>query len=223
MNFMRAAAAILQRDIRRLLRRRGQWTQPLMFFVMVVVLFPFALGSGEITASIVPAVVWTAMLLATTLSLEEIFRSDFDDGSLDQLALSPHPLPLLLLAKAIAHWLTALLPLILMAGALARALNLAPTPLWTLLVTLLLGTPVFSLVGTLASALTIGLRGGALLLALIVMPLYIPVLIFGAGAVNNAALGLPTSGEMFFLAGLAVLAATLAPFAAAAGLRSRLS
>lgn len=223
MNLWRAASAVLRRDVRRLLRRRSQWTQPLLFFVMASVLFPFALGQAEITARIAPAVVWTAVLLATTLSLEEIFRSDFDDGSLDQLALSPHPLALLLFAKSVAHWLTALLPLIAMAGGVALAFDLAPLPRRTLITTLLLGTPVFSLIGTVASALTVGLRGGALLLALIVMPLYIPVLIFGAGAVNNAALGLPSSGEHFFLAGLAVLATTLAPFAAAAGLRARLS
>ena len=223
MNLLRAARAVMHRDVQRLLRRRGHWTQPLLFFVMVTTLFPFALGQAEITARIAPAVVWTAVLLATTLSLEEIFRSDFDDGSLDQLALSPYPLALLLFAKSVAHWLTALLPLIAMAGAAALAFDLAPLPRRTLITTLLLGTPVFSLIGTVASALTVGLRGGALLLALIVMPLYIPVLIFGAGAVNNAVLGIPSSGEHFFLAGLAVLATTLAPFAAAAGLRARLS
>jgi heme exporter protein B len=223
MSVLHAANAVLRRDMQRLLRRRGQWAQPLLFFVMVTVLFPFALGQAEVTARIAPAVVWTAVLLATTLSLEEIFRSDFDDGSLDQLALSPHALPALLLAKALAHWLTALLPLIVMAAGVALAFDLAPLARRTLMTTLFLGTPVFSLIGTIASALTVGLRGGALLLALLVLPLYIPVLIFGASAVNNAALGIPSSGEYYFLAGLTVLAATLAPFAAAAGLRARLS
>lgn len=187
-------------------------------------LFPFALGQhDDLTRQTGPAIVWISILLATTLSLDDIFRSDFDDGSLEQLVITSTSLPLACAMKALGHWLTALVPLILMAVLMTYVYDLALNARLALLSTLLLGTPVFSLVGAVGSALTVGVRGGALLLALLILPLYIPVLIFGAGAVHNAALGLPTTGEHYFLAGLAVLAATLAPFAAAAGLRARLS
>ena len=218
------ALAILRRECRRLLRRRGQLVQPLIFFSLIAVLFPFALGQHDaLTRQTGPAIVWIAILLATTLSLDDIFRSDFDDGSLEQLVITSTALPLACAMKALGHWLTALVPLILMAVLMTYVYDLALNARLALLSTLLLGTPVFSLVGAVGSALTVGVRGGALLLALLILPLYIPILIFGAGAVHNAALGLPTTGEHYFLAGLAVLAATLAPFAAAAGLRARLS
>ncbi len=224
MTVSRPALAILRRECLRLLRRRGQLSQPLIFFTLVAVLFPFALGQqSALTQQTGPAVVWIAVLLATTLSLEDIFRSDFDDGSLEQLVITSTSLPLACAMKALSHWLTSLLPLIVLAALMSFVYNLSAVERLALLSTLSLGTPVFSLVGAVGSALTVGVRGGALLLALIILPLYIPVLIFGASAVHNAALGLPISGEHYFLAGLAVLAATLAPFAAAAGLRARLS
>ncbi len=218
------ALAILRRECLRLLRRRGQLFQPLIFFTLVAVLFPFALGQhSELTQQTGPAVVWISVLLATTLSLDDIFRSDFEDGSLEQLLITTNSLPLACAMKAFSHWLTSLLPLIVLAALLSFVYDLTPVERLALLSTLLLGTPVFSLLGTVGSALTVGVRGGALLLALLILPLYIPVLIFGASAVHNAALGLSISGEHYFLAGLAVLATTLAPFAAAAGLRARLS
>ncbi len=219
-----ALSAVLIKDCRRLLRRRGQLIQPLLFFTLVSALFPFALGNEDtLLQRVGPAIVWVCLLLATTLGLEDIFRADWEDGSLEQLALATLPLPLTCAAKAFAHWFACLLPLIGMAALSAVAYGVGPAERSALLWSLLLGTPVFSLVGSIGSALTIGLRGGALLLALLILPLYIPVLIFGAGATRNAALALPVGGELHFLAGLSVLAVTLAPFAAAASLRARLS
>ncbi|MEN9726060.1 MAG: hypothetical protein RL434_426, partial [Pseudomonadota bacterium] len=194
------------------------------FFTLVSALFPFALGSeGALLQRVGPAIVWVCLLLATTLGLEDIFRADWEDGSLEQLALATLPLPLTCAAKAFAHWVACLLPLIAMAALSALAYGVGAAERNALLWSLVLGTPVFSLVGSIGSALTVGLRGGALLLALLILPLYIPVLIFGAGAVRNATLSAATGSEYFFLAGLSVLAATLAPFATAAGLRARLS
>ena len=219
-----AISAVLLKDCRRLLRRRGQLIQPLLFFTLVSALFPFALGTEDaLLQRVGPSIVWVCLLLATTLGLEDIFRADWEDGSLEQLALATLPLPLTCAVKAFAHWIACLLPLIAMAALSSGAYGIAAAERGALLWSLLLGTPVFSLVGSIGSALTIGLRGGALLLALLILPLYIPVLIFGAGATRNAALALPIGGELHFLAGLSVLAATLAPFAAAASLRARLS
>lgn len=219
-----AKLGLLQREFLRLFRRRGQLIQPVVFFCLVAVLFPFAVGAGEASLkALAPALVWVSLLLATTLSLEDIYRSDFEDGSLEQLVLLAASLPAACALKALGHWFSTLLPLIAIAALVAQAYALEHAVQASLVLTLLLGTPVFSFVGGIASALTVGVRGGALLLALLILPLYIPVLIFGAGATRNAAVLMPTHGEYFLLAGLSVLAATLAPFATAAGLRARLS
>jgi heme exporter protein B len=219
-----ASLAILRREMLRLYRRRGQLIQPPLFFILVAVLFPFAVGGDEsLLRALAPATVWISVLLATTLSLEDIFRSDQEDGSLEQLVLMAKSLPGACALKALAHWLSTPAPLIAMAALMSSVHDLETETRTALLISLLLGTPVFSLVGTIGSALTVGVRGGALLLALLILPLYIPVLIFGAGAVRNATLSAATGSEYFFLAGLSVLAATLAPFATAAGLRARLS
>ncbi len=218
-----AARAVFVRELSRSLRRRGQLVQPLIFFALVASLFPFALGPDPTTlARLAPGIVWVSVLLATTLSLDEIFRADYEDGSLELFALSPHPLPLLVLMKWLAHWLLTAWPLIVCALPLGGLLGLAPGPCAVLALTLALGTPVLGLIGGLASALTVGLRGGALLLALLTLPLYIPILIFGAAAAQHAALGLSAVAELYFLAGLAMLALTLAPFGTAAALRARL-
>lgn len=218
-----AARVVLKREFARVLRRRSQLVLPLLFYVIVVNLFPMAIGpDAPALARFAPAIVWVAVLLATTLTLDDIFRSDFEDGSLEQLVLSVQPLPLLLAAKVLAHWVTSAAPLILMSVPLALMLGANGATTFALITALLLGTPVLSLVGTVASALTVGLRGGAVLLALIILPLYIPVMIFGTAAARNASLGLPVAAELYFLAGLAVLALTLAPGAAAAALRVRL-
>ncbi|MEN9461660.1 MAG: hypothetical protein RIS84_1680, partial [Pseudomonadota bacterium] len=157
------------------------------------------------------------------LSLDTLFRSDFEDGSLEQMVLTHHSLPLLVLAKVLAHWLVAGLPLLVIAPFLGVLLFLPTDAMFPLMVTLLLGTPVLSLIGAIGVALTVGLRRGGVLLSLLVLPLYIPVLIFAASAVATAGTGLPIAGQLYFLAALLTLSLTLAPFAAAAALRISLS
>nr|WP_143004075.1 heme exporter protein CcmB [Thiohalorhabdus denitrificans] len=220
MNMGRAFATILARDLTLALRHRSELGNPLMFFIVVVTLFPLALGpEQDILTRVAPGIIWVAALLAATLSMDGMFRSDFEDGSLEQMLLSPHPPALLVVAKVLAHWLVTGLPLILISPLLALFLHLPLEALPVLLATLALGTPVLSMVGAIGVALTVGLRRGGLLLTLLVLPLYIPVLIFAAGAVDNAAAGLPVAGQLYFLAALLVLALTLAPLATAAALR----
>ena len=224
MSTINAATAMLKRDLTRALRRRSQLLHPLLFFLIITSLFPFAVGPESATLALIgPGIIWVAAVLSSTLSLEGIFRSDYEDGTLEQMVLSPHPLSVLMLAKITAHWLLSEAPLVLVAAPLGAMLGVPTKALGALVVTLLLGTPLLSLVGATASALTVGLRGGGLLLALIILPLYIPVLIFGTAATRNAAVGLPFSGQIIFLGGLAVMALTLAPLATAASLRIRMS
>lgn len=218
-----AARSVLSRDLRRARRRLGELAQPLVFFTVVVMLFPIAIGpQAEALRNLLPAILWVAVLLALVITLPDVFAADYADGNLELLVLSPHPLALLVLAKAMAQWLTSALPLVLMSVAVGAGLGLSGASLQALLLGELLGTPVLCLIGCLASALAVGLRGGPLLLALITLPLYIPVLIFGTAAARNAGLGLVVDAELFFLAGLSVLALTLTPFAIAAALRARL-
>jgi heme exporter protein B len=215
-----AFLAILKRDLTLALRHRSELANPLVFFVVVVSLFPLALGpEQDILTRVAPGILWVAALLAATLAMDGMFRSDFEDGSLEQLLLSPHPPSVLVLAKILAHWLATGLPLILISPLLALFLHLPGDALGVLLATLALGTPTLSLVGAIGVALTVGLRRGGLLLTLLVLPLYVPVLIFAAGAVDNAAAGFPVAGQLYFLAAVLVLAATLAPLATAASLR----
>jgi len=215
-----AFAAILRRDLTLALRHRSELANPIVFFVVVVTLFPLALGpEKDILMRVAPGIIWVAALLAATLSMDRMFRHDFEDGSLEQLLLTPHPPSALVLAKILAHWLVTGLPLILASPLLALLLHLPMKALPTLLASLALGTPVLSLVGAIGVALTVGLRRGGLLLTLLVLPLYVPVLIFAAGAVDNATAELAVAGQLYFLAALLVLALTLAPLATAASLR----
>ena len=217
-------AAVVRRELLRAVRNQAEALHPLLFFALCILMFPFALGTDTALLSRIAAgVVWVAALLASVLSLESLFRADYADGSLEVLVVGGAPLPLLGLGKAAAHWLLAGLPLLLLSIPLGLALQLPPALLGTLLSTLALGSVCMSLIGTAISALTVGLRGGGLLLAMLILPLYIPVLIFGASATANAALGLPVAGELYFLAGLVVLALTLTPWATAAALRIRMS
>lgn len=215
-----ACGALLRRDLLLALRHRGELANPLLFFVIVVSLFPLGLGpeSGMLRA-IAPGIIWVSALLATLLSLESVFRSDFEDGSLEQLLLSPHSTSALVLTKVAAHWLVSGLPLICLAPLLGVLLHLPSTANGALIASLALGTPVLSLVGAIGVALTVGLRRGGILLSLLVLPLYIPVLIFAASAVADAALGLPITGHLYLLGALLALAVTLAPLACAAALR----
>lgn len=215
-----ALAALLRRDLMLAFRHRGELANPLLFFVIVVTLFPLGVGPESATLSrIAPGILWVAALLASLLSLETIFRSDFDDGSLEQMLLSPHPAALLAATKVLVHWLVTGVPLILLSPLLGVLLHLPGDAMGALLASLALGTPVLSLVGAIGVALTVGLRRGGILLALLILPLYTPVLIFGASAVANAAAGLPVAGQLYLLAALLILALTLAPLAIAAALR----
>lgn len=216
----RAFVGVLQRELRLSIRRRNDWLNPPLFFILVVTLFPLGVGPGPQTlALIAPGVIWVAALLATLLSLERLFRDDFDDGSLEQLLLSPHPLPLLVLAKLLAHWLVTGLPLVLISPLLGVLLHLPTAGIMALTLSLLIGTPALGLIGAIGVALTVSLRRGGILLTLLVLPLYVPVLIFGTAAVVAAAQGLPITGQLALLGALLVIAIPLAPLAIAAGLR----
>ena len=215
-----AVIGMARRDLKMAIRRRSELLNPLLFFILVVSLFPLGVGPGpQLLQEIAPGVVWVAALLATLLSMERLFRSDFEDGALEQLLLSPHALSLLVLAKVFAHWLVTGLPLILVSPLLGLLLHLPVEGIAALPVTLLLGTPALSLIGAIGVALTVGLRRGGVLLTLLILPLYVPVLIFGTAAVAAAAAGLPIAGQLALLGALLALALTLAPFATAAGLR----
>jgi heme exporter protein B len=215
---------LLKRDFILAYRHRSELANPLLFFIIVISLFPLGISpESKNLQGIAPGVIWVAALLAAMLSLDSLFRSDFEDGSLEQIALSSHSLPLLVLAKVFAHWLITGLPLILLAPLLSVLLFLPDNAILTLVATLALGTPILSLVGAIGVALTVGLRRGGVLLSLLVLPLYIPVLIFAAGAVNEAARGFEVAGHLYFLGALLSLSLTLSPFATAAALRISLS
>jgi heme exporter protein B len=216
----RALFTLLRRDLRLAFRFRGETINPIIFFVLVASLFPLATGATpDLLRTLAPGVIWVAALLATLLSLEQIFRSDYEDGSLEQLLLTPHPLTLLVLAKILAHWLVTGLPLLLVAPLLGVMLQLPAQANQALMLGLLFGTPVLSSVGSIGAGLTVSLRRGGILVSLLILPLYIPVLIFAASAVDAAAAGLAVKGQLLLLAGLMVGALTLAPLATAAALR----
>jgi heme exporter protein B len=214
---------LLRRDLMLALRNRAEYAMPLLFFVLVITLFPLALGaSPELLARIAPGIIWVAALLAAMLSLDSIFRSDFDDGSLEQILLSAHPVAVLVLAKVSAHWLVTGLPLLLVAPLLAEMLGMPSAAQPVLLLTILLGTPILSLIGSIGVALTVGLRKGGIILSLLVLPLYVPVLIFAASATENAAAGFDPSAQIYMLMAFLFLSTSLAPWATAAALRMSL-
>jgi len=215
---------ILKRDLLIAFRRRSEIIHPLIFFVMVVSLFPLAIGDDKVLLQkIAPAIIWVTALLATMLSLDNLFRSDFEDGSLEQLTLLKAPLSLLVSAKVIAHWFTTGLPLILVTPLLAVLLYMPSENILTLLLTLFLGTPTLSLIGAVGIALTIGLRQGGVILSLLILPLYIPVLIFATLALQNSAQGFSAEAQLAMMLAILVLAITLAPFAIAAALKVSLN
>ncbi len=211
---------IVKRDLVLALRRRSDIFTTLFFFIIVVSLFPLGIGPEmETLRLIAPGVVWVAALLASMLALERLFATDYADGTLEQMMLTPQPLFLLVLGKVVAHWLVTGLPLVVMAPVLGLQYDLSFDALRVLVLTLLLGTPVLSLIGAIGAALTLGLRGGGVLVSLLVLPLYIPVLIFGAGAVEAHASGLGGAGHLYLLGAISVLALFFAPLATAAALR----
>jgi heme exporter protein B len=215
-----AFAALLRRDLLLVWRRRGDALNPVLFALLVATLFPLAIGPERSTlALIAPGVVWVALLLSGLLSLDTLFRGDLEDGSLEMLLLAPQPLALMLFGKVLVHWLTTAVPLLIATPLLAEMLFLPPGLLPVLMASLLLGTPLLSLVGGVIVALTVGMRRSGMLLALLALPLYVPILILGAGCVAAAAQGLPYTGALLLLgAGLALLT-ILAPLATATALR----
>ena len=214
---------ILKRDLMLAFRDKTDFINSLIFFIIVITLFPLTFGTkSTIVNEIIPGMIWISALLATCLSLETIFRSDFEDGSIEQLTLSRYPLTLLVSAKIFAHWITFGMPLIIISLLMGILLSLSNEIMMALFITLILGTPILSLLGSVMVALTIGLRGG-MLLNLLILPLSMPVLIFSTVAIQNAALNQSIIAETYFLAGILVLAITLAPLATAAALRIRLS
>jgi len=219
-----AFSLLLKRDLTLAVRRRSEFINPILFFVLVCALFPLAVGSDpNLIRKIGPGVIWVAALLASLLTLDSLFRSDFEDGTLEQYLLSAHPVSILVIAKVIAHWLITGLPLILVAPLLGVLLSLPPEATGVLVLTLLLGTPVLSLIGSVGVALTVGLRRGGVLLSLLVLPLYVPVLIFATDAVNTAAIGIPITAQLSIIGAMLFLALALAPLATAASLRISLS
>ncbi len=219
-----AFAALIRRDFLLAYRRRAELLQPLAFLLVVITLFPLGVGpSPQLLANIAPGVIWIAALLATVLSLDSLFRSDFDDGTLEQMVLSGQSLVLIALARTVAHWLVAGLPIVLLSPLLALWMNLPDAGQLVLIKSLLIGTPVLSLIGAIGSALTVSLKRGGQLLSLLVFPLYVPLLILATSAVSAAVAGLPYTGQLgLMLAGL-IAALTLAPFATAAALKLSLS
>ena len=211
---------MLARDLLIALRHRSDVLTTFFFFVIVVSLFPLGVGPEPDTLrEIAPGVVWVAALLASMLSLARMFGTDYADGTLEQLVLTPQPLVLLVMAKIAAHWVTTGLPLVLIAPVLGLQFDLPADTLATLLISLLVGTPVLSLIGAVGGALTLGVRGGAALTSLLVLPLYVPVLIFGAGAVVASASGTGAAGHLYLLGAMLMIALALAPWATAVALR----
>ena len=219
-----AAKALLLRDLRLLWRRRGDALQPALFALLVIVLFALALGSETQTLSkVASGVLWVAVLLSGLLSLDTLFRGDAEDGSLEQWMLAPVPLAWLVLVRTLTHWATTALPLIVFAPLLAELLHLPRAQLPVLIASLLLGTPLLSLLGAVVAALTVGMRRSGILVALLALPLYVPVLVFSAGSVAASAQGLDPAGGLLYLAAGLVLALALAPLAAAAAIRIALN
>ncbi len=211
---------LLKRDLLQAYRRQSDVATTLFFFVIVSSLFPLGIGSDSaILSKIAPGVLWVAALLAGMISLTRLFATDFTDGTLEQMLLSPQPLSLLVSAKILAHWLVCGLPVVLLAPVIGLQYALSSEAIGILMISLLIGTPALSLIGAIGAALTLGARGSGLLVALLVLPLYIPVLIFGALAVSASQSGMSPQAHLSLLGAISLLSLVLAPFATAAALR----
>ena len=216
----RGFAWSMTRDLKLAIRSKAELGVQLLFYVIVVTLFPLAVGAEPVLLrALGPGVLWVAALLASLLSLSRIFAADFADGSLEQLALSPHPLPALISGKIAAHWMSTGLPLVVASPLLGAQFGLTTDEGWLLAFGLLMGTPTLSLLGAIGAALTLGLRAGGGLLALLILPLYVPILIFGAGSIEAVRAGLGASAQLSLLAAALLAALVGAPLAAAAAVR----
>jgi len=219
-SYTSAFITLLQRDLKIAVRHRGDIFNPLLFFIIVVTLFPLGIGpEPQILTRVAPGIIWVAALLASMLSLERLFKADYTDGSLEQMLLSPQPLAIMVLAKVLAHWILTGAPLILVSPLLAVLLHLESNSYMALMATLALGTPVLSLLGAIGVALTVGLRKGGVLLTLLILPLYIPVLIFATSAIDAAGMNLPYDGQLAIIGAMLVGCLIMAPFAIGASLR----
>lgn len=211
---------ITQHEIKITMRQAFSWITPLLFFVIVVCLFPLALGpDSTLLNKVAPGIIWVAALLAILMSIGNIFRSDAEEGYLDLLLLSSTPLTLLVLCKVLSHWITTCLPVILISPLLALFLHLNQHTQYTLVLTLLLGTPVLSLLGAIGAALTVGIRNPGLLLPILIMPLYIPILIFGTGTIMSANAGLPVDGYFAIMGAFILLSLAFGPLLTGLALR----
>ena len=219
-SYTSAFFTLLQRDLKIAIRHRGDIFNPLLFFIIVVTLFPLGIGpEPKILTRVAPGIIWVAALLASMLSLERLFKADYTDGSLEQMLLSPQPLAIMVLAKVLAHWILTGVPLILVSPLLAVLLHLESNSYMALMATLALGTPVLSLLGAIGVALTVGLRKGGVLLTLLILPLYIPVLIFATSAIDAAGMNLPYDGQLAIIGAMLVGCLIMVPFAIGASLR----
>jgi heme exporter protein B len=217
---LKSFGSLVRRDMVLAFRQGSALTMTLSFFVIAVTLFPLGVGPElNVLARIGPGVLWVGALLACMLTLDRIFQADYEDGSLEQLMLGPLPVEMMVLAKVIAHWLTAVVPLIFVAPVLAVSLNMPADGIWAMMLALFVGTPVLSLVGAVGGALTVAMRRGGVLLSILVLPLYIPVLIFGVAAVEAAIALLPVAPHIMLLGGLSLGALVLCPLAAGAALK----
>lgn len=220
LSYRQAFKAILLRDLKISLRHSDDILNPLLFFIIVITLFAISVGAMPNTLkTIAPGVIWVAALLSTLLSLERLFKNDYQDGTLEQLLLSPCPVFILVLAKIFAHWLVTSLPLILLAPLLAMMMNLHPDGYLALFLSLLIGTPILSLLGAIGVALTVALKKGGVLLSLLILPLYIPVLILATAAVDAATMNSPYHGHLAIIAALFFASLITAPFAVGAALK----
>jgi len=211
---------IVARDLTLAWRRRADVLSTLFFFVIVVSLFPLGIGpETQLLKSIAPGVVWVAALLASMLSLGRVFQNDYQDGTLEQMLLTPQPLYLVILGKVFAQWLVSEVPLVLIAPLIGVQFDLAPETLFILFVSLLIGTPILSLIGSIGAGLTLGLRGGGVLIALLILPLYVPVLIFGAGGVEANIIGMSSQAHLYLLGAFLIVSLVFAPWATSAALR----
>ncbi len=217
---LRFLLTVIRRDLLLAARRRGDWLTSQFFFVMVVSMFPLGVGAEPaLLRMIAPGVVWVAALLASLLSLSRLFADDHRDGSLEHMLLSPQPTVLLTLGKSLAHWLIYGIPLLVIAPVLGVQFSLTGEAIAVLVASLFIGTPILSLLGSVGAALTLGLRGGGVLLTLLILPLYVPALIFGAGAVDGALSGTGAEAQLSLLAAFLVMSLLVAPWVAAAALR----
>jgi heme exporter protein B len=210
----------LKRDLQINFLKRAEWLNPIIFLVLVQSLFPLALGAdSKLLTDSAPAIIWISALLSTLISLESLFREDFEDGSLEQMNLTATPLFVFCFAKIVCHWLMAGLPLVIICPVLAMSFNIENSVLPVMVISLLLATPVLCCISALAAALTLNARRGGVLLSLIVLPLYVPVLIFGAGALLQAQLGMSAAGALYMLAALFILILSVSPFVLSAALK----